>query len=200
MFTGLIDRIGIVSVISNNSGMMTLEINIPNHDAYQCLKGDSIAVNGCCLTLTELKVGTAKFDVSSETMAKTNLCKLQTGDRVNLERALEVGSRLGGHMVSGHVDAKAELIKVKPGEDGWLFQVKVEKSWSKYLIHKGSITLDGVSLTINALSDGKDDSIADLMLIPTTLSETTFGNLPEGWLLNMEVDLVGKYIERLTKR
>ena len=200
MFTGLVERIGKVEEISHKEGLMELSIRIPSPDSFTSKLGDSIAVNGCCLTLTSYGNEIATFDVSKESLQVTNLGSLKQGSPVNLERALIAGSRLGGHIVSGHVDCLATLLTKEPQRDGWLYKVAISRYWSKYLIHKGSLTLDGVSLTINKLTDEKDRSIAELMLIPTTLEHTTLRGMTPGWKINLEVDLVGKYIERFEAR
>ena len=116
---------------------------------------------------------------------------------VNMERALRLGDRLGGHMVSGHVETMGTLESIEKNSDGWLVGVTVPRDAAKYIIPKGSICLDGVSLTVNTLSDFETNSLIELMLIPTTVSETTFGNLKTGWKLNIETDMTAKFIERL---
>lgn len=200
MFTGIIEALGKVVAIENNSGMVTAEVRIENRSEYPAQLGDSIAINGCCLTVSKIPEElTYRFDISKETLSKTNLNNLAIGLTVNLERAARLGSHMGGHLVSGHVDGLAEVVSVSQDADGWQVIVLVPKNFSRYLIDKGSICLDGVSLTINTLSDTDEGSHVGLTLIPTTVQETTFSHLKPGQALNLEVDILGKYLERLIK-
>lgn len=200
MFTGIIEAIGEILAIEDNGGMITATVGIKNRSEYHAQLGDSIAVNGCCLTVSDIPANlTYRFDISKETLSKTNLAALSVNQYVNLERAARLGSHMGGHLVSGHVDGIAEVMSVSHDSDGWQVCVRVPSAFSRYLIDKGSICLDGVSLTINTLTDDKDGSLVGLTLIPTTVQETTFSQLSPGNKLNLEVDLLGKYLERLVK-
>lgn len=200
MFTGIIEALGKVTAIEDNNGMMVAEVRIENRSDYPANLGDSIAINGCCLTVSTIPEKlTYRFDISKETLDKTNLGGLAVGSIVNLERAARLGAHMGGHLVSGHVDGLAEVISVSQNSDGWQVLVLVPKNFSRYLIDKGSICLDGVSLTINTLSDTEKGSHVGLTLIPTTVQETTFSQLNPGQALNLEVDILGKYLERLIK-
>ncbi len=198
MFTGLVEKTACLKALNENAEKMT-EFVFSVEGPYETNLGDSVAVNGCCLTVTQNDNGLLHFDVSKETLAKTNLNQLAVGSEVNLERALALGDRLGGHMVSGHVDALATVESVEKDPQGWLVKVKVTKHYAHLIIEKGSITLDGVSLTINHVEDQQEGCIVDLMLIPTTVEETNLKHLKTGLHLNVEFDLVGKYIERITR-
>ena len=156
-------------------------------------------MNGCCLTVTELYDDAYSFDVSRETLDVTNLNQLNAGSPVNLERAMQVGDRLGGHMVSGHVDGLGSIHSIDQQADGWEVVIQLSQDLSQYVIHKGSICLDGVSLTVNKLIDENDYSFVHLMLIPATIQETTFSDLKPGWKMNVEVDMVSKFLKRLSK-
>lgn len=196
MFTGLIERLGTVTGTKIDNGMLELEV-ATGAEPYETCLGASIAINGTCLTVTQINGQHLRFDVSEESLNVTNLGQLKIGDNVNLERALTLATRLGGHLVSGHVDGLGEITAVEPGPAGWLFRVQIPANLSRYLIPKGSICLDGVSLTINELKDNANGSNISLMLIPTTLNETTFGSRQPGWQCHVEVDMIGKYLERL---
>lgn len=199
MFTGLIERTATLRSLSEENGITTMVVEPAGGEAFTVTHGASVAVNGCCLTVTAFDEKTLTFEVSRETLACTNMHKLQEGSRVNLERALRVGDRLGGHMVSGHVDGTGILTTVHPADDGWYIEVLIPAELAGWVIPKGSVCLDGISLTVNGLKDREDGCLIDLMLIPTTLDETTFRDLKEGWTLNLEMDLVGKYIARLAR-
>lgn len=201
MFTGLIERTGQIIALTglDNNKEMTRLIIDPGAQAYKTKLGDSIAVNGACLTVAEIKHQMLIFDISSETLRKTSLGLLREGDHVNLERAMALGDRLGGHMVSGHTDGTGVIHSVDKNSEGWLVRIKVDKNLSRYIIPKGSICLDGVSLTVNSLEDRDQNTILDLMLIPKTLETTTFSSLSSGQTINVEVDMVGKFLERLNQ-
>ncbi len=161
--------------------------------------GDSVAINGCCLTVTSNKVQLLAFDVSRETLAHTSLGELGENSEVNLERALKLGDRLGGHLVSGHIDGVGVVDRILKQPDGWELMLQIPTSLGRYVIRKGSICLDGVSLTVNALADHGQTTIIGLTLIPTTVSMTALKSLHEGQRINVEVDTIGKYVERLTQ-
>ncbi|MES2743826.1 MAG: riboflavin synthase [Bdellovibrionota bacterium] len=196
MFTGLVERVGRIAAIHDKDGFKVLTVSLSKPEAYATQLGESIAINGCCLTVTQFDQTSMSFDVSFESLDKTNLGSLQLGSPVNLERALRMGDRLGGHMVSGHVDGRAMLTSIEEEEGGWNVFVEIPRDMSGYLIPKGSITLDGTSLTINGVEDLEHATRIRLTLIPLTMAHTTFGQLKAGWPLNVEVDLVGKYLER----
>ena len=152
--------------------------------------GESIAVNGCCLTVAEITTGELGFDVVPETLEKTNLGLLKTGDDVHVERSLRIGDRLDGHFVQGHVDGTARLLLHKSNDDEWRLSVEAPAHLGKFLSPKGSVTLDGVSLTIAALEHDR----FEVALIPTTLHLTQLGRRPIGWPLNLEADILSKTV------
>ncbi len=156
-------------------------------------EGESIAVNGVCLTARRIRGNRFLADVSPESLARTNLGRLASGDTVNLERALRLSDRLGGHLVSGHVDAVAEVLSRQTLGDFTRFSLAVPSELGKYIIEKGSVTLDGISLTVNAV----DERQFSVSIIPHTLEITTLGGLRVGAPVNLEVDLIGKYVEKL---
>jgi riboflavin synthase len=199
MFTGLVERVGRIAAIHERDGFKILTVALQEPEAYATQLGESIAVNGCCLTVTAFTPSSMSFDVSFESLDKTNLGYLALGSPVNLERALRLGDRLGGHMVSGHVDGRGTLVSLVEESGGWNAFVEIPRDLSGYLIPKGSITLDGTSLTINAVEDLVHATRIRLTLIPLTMAHTSFGELKAGWPLNVEVDLVGKYLERFAQ-
>lgn len=213
MFTGLVERTGrIVSltrpgVTGEAGGFMTAitQLIVDAGKGFETKPGDSVAVNGCCLTVTSNKVSLLAFDVSRETLDKTSLGSLGEGQDVNLERALKLGDRLGGHLVSGHVDGPGRVERILKKPDGWELAVAVPGALGRYLIVKGSICLDGVSLTVNSLRDEPDaggaggETVVGLMLIPTTVSLTSLKHWREGQAINVEADPIGKYLERLAR-
>jgi riboflavin synthase len=163
--------------------------------------GDSIAVNGVCLTVTGVEpeadgTGVWSTDVMAETLRRSSLDAVGSGDRVNLERAVTVQTRLGGHMVQGHVDGVGTVVSRTPGEHWEVVRIAVPAGLARYVVEKGSITVDGVSLTVSALADTPDPWF-EVSLIPTTLRETTLGERAPGDRVNLEVDVIAKYVERL---
>jgi riboflavin synthase len=203
MFTGIIERTGKVVSVSTHpggglGGMNAItQVIIDPEKGFDTKLGDSVAVNGCCLTVTSNKMNLLSFDVSRETLDKTNLANLRESQDVNLERAMALGARLGGHMVSGHIDCCGTIEKIEKNSDGWIVEVSIPRNFGRYVISKGSICIDGVSLTVNTLKDIADRSVVGLTLIPTTISLTCFRHAQKGAEVNIEVDLIGKYIERL---
>jgi len=192
MFTGIIQGKGkIVEKRPFAKGMLfTIEALF---DLTEPEEGESIAVNGVCLTAKQISGRRFAVDVSPESLSRTILGNLSSGNSVNLERALRLSDRLGGHLVSGHVDATAEILKRKPEGDFTLFSFGVPKGLGKYIVEKGSITLNGISLTVNYC----DEKIFNVAIIPHTLAVTTLGLAKPGDLVNVEVDLIGKYVEKL---
>jgi riboflavin synthase len=160
--------------------------------------GDSIAVNGVCLTVVEvLADGSFTADVMQETLNRSSLQKIDVGSRVNLERAAALNSRLGGHLVQGHVDGTGHIISRSPSDNWEVVRIALPDAISKYVVEKGSITVDGVSLTVSALGGERGDEYFEISLIPTTLNLTTLGAAPVGTPVNLEVDVIAKYVERL---
>ena len=191
MFTGLVETIGIIdSLRPEGPGVRLLvRAGVVADDASL---GDSIAINGCCLTVVEKNGETLGFDAGSETLSRTNLGKLLPGSRVNLERSLKVGDRLGGHYVNGHIDAVGTLDQVKQ-EGAWAFYwFRVPQELSRQMASKGSITVDGVSLTLVDVQPG----LFSVALIPHTLETTTLGKLIPGDAVNIETDILAKYVEQ----
>ena len=192
MFTGLILGKGkVIEKRASGSGMVfSLDADFDLNDPEE---GESIAVNGVCLTAMNINVRRFTVDVSPESLARTNLGKLSVGSKVNLERALRLSDRLGGHMVSGHVDAVSKVLERRPLGDFVQFTFGVPAGLAKYIIEKGSIAIDGTSLTVNSC----DDKTFSIVIIPHTLEVTLLGTLREGDSVNIEVDLIGKYVEKM---
>jgi len=195
MFTGIIEELGRVvnANLSSVSGRLRLTAGLVSGD---CRIGDSIAVNGVCLTAVEIRPPVIDFDVSRETLRRSNLGRLRPGDRVNLERALPADGRFGGHIVSGHIDATGKFLRRDRDGNAETLSFTAPAPVSRYLVEKGSIAIDGISLTIADLQ-GDDFSIA---VIPHTMAVTTLGRLRPGAEVNLEVDLIAKYVEKLLAR
>ena len=185
MFTGIVEELG--TVRSRDGNRFTFDAQLVVEDAKV---GDSIAVNGCCLTVVDVGAGWWAADVVDESLSRTNLADAQPGDGVNLERPVRAADRLGGHIVQGHVDAVGEVVDPAPD-----LRVRFPRELSRYLVEKGSITVDGCSLTI---VDAGDDEFT-VAIIPHTAAATTLGGRKRGDRVNLEVDLVAKYVERLLK-
>jgi riboflavin synthase len=191
MFTGIIQKLGKLAEIKKSGQEQSWLVDTAFNDLSL---GESVALNGVCLTVTSTTPkGLAQFFLSSETLEKTQLKTLSVGDTLNLERALALGDRLSGHIVQGHVDTIATLQSITPLDQSFDLEIKMPTSLLRYCIEKGSITLDGVSLTINSI---KNDSIF-IRVIPHTWTHTRFHTLKKGALLNVEVDLIAKYAEKL---
>jgi riboflavin synthase len=196
MFTGIVEELGEVTARDALTDAARLIIRGPTvtSDADH---GDSIAVNGVCLTVVEvLPDGRFSADVMAETLDRSNLGALQAGSRVNLERAAALNSRLGGHIVQGHVDGTGQIVARTPSEHWEVVRIEVPAAVARYVVEKGSITVDGISLTVSALGDEPRDWF-EVSLIPTTRELTTLGSAPVGTRVNLEVDVIAKYVERL---
>lgn len=193
MFTGLVQDVGVVQSVRINQQGSTLELKT-HMDTSDWELGESVAVNGACLTVTHVKGQSFTVDCSLETLRCTTLGALKAHSKVHLERALQLGDRLGGHLVSGHVDGLGTVLSVRPEGNAIRIDIQPPEELLKYMINKGSITLDGVSLTINTL-ETKSFSVA---IIPHTQEMTHLGEYQVGTHINLEVDQIGKYIERLT--
>jgi len=193
MFTGIIQAVGTVAAMEPRGGDLRLRVNAGKLDLGDVAIGDSIATSGVCLTVTALPGDGYWADVSRETLRLTSLGKLSPGSRVNLEKSLTPGSRLGGHIVSGHVDGLGEVVSLEEEARSWHFVIRAPDALARYIAHKGSICVDGTSLTVNAV----DGACFDLNIIPQTMAETVFGDYEPGSLVNLEVDVIARYLERL---
>lgn len=192
MFTGIVEELGRVVAIEHAQESAVLRVggSVVTSDVAP---GASIAVNGVCLTVTDRHDGTVGFDVMAETLDRSSLGALVVGDPVNLERALAATDRLGGHIVQGHVDGTAQLLRRTPGDRWEVVRLSLPDAVARYVVEKGSIAVDGVSLTVSALGEG----FFEVSLIPTTLALTTLGHKQVGNVVNLEVDVIAKYVERL---
>ena len=188
MFTGIIEEVGRVKAIGN--GGLQVSASRVLEDVQL---GDSIAVNGICLTVTEFSGSSFRADVMPETIRRTSLAELKIGSPVNLERALTLSSRLGGHMVSGHIDGVGRIVSLKDDKNAILMKIAADAGILHYIVEKGSVALDGISLTVAAVTD-RDFTVS---LIPHTRQVTNLGSKGEGSLINIENDVVGKYVEKL---
>lgn len=193
MFTGIIEAVGTVRAIEPRGGDVRLSIATGKLDLGDVKLGDSIATNGVCLTAVVLPGDGFVADVSTETLARSTLKSLKVGDRVNLEKALMPQSRLGGHIVSGHVDGIGEVVGRDVSARAVLFRIKAPDELAKYIAEKGSITTDGISLTVNGLRGAE----FDLTIVPHTVQETNIAGWTVGTKVNLEVDVIARYLERL---
>ena len=193
MFTGIIQAVGEVAATQPSGGDLRLRIKTGKLDLSDVALGDSISTNGGCLTVVELPGDGYWADVSVESLNFTTLGDLKPGSRVNLEKALTPASRLGGHIVSGHVDGVGEVVSLHEDARSWRFVLRAPDELAKYIAHKGSITVDGTSLTVNAVNGAE----FDLNIIPQTMAETVFGDYKPGTRVNLEVDVIARYLERL---
>jgi riboflavin synthase len=194
MFTGLIAELGTVSAITKGESSAVFTIDAPALISEIKL-GDSVAVNGVCLTATSITKSTFTADVMVQTLSLTSLSQIIIGSPVNLELAAQLNARMGGHMVQGHVDGVATVIGLTPGEKWAQFDIKVPDHLTKYIVNQGSICLDGVSLTVGEISDS--NNVLTVWLIPETLERTNLAIKKPGDLINIEVDVLAKYVERL---
>lgn len=192
MFTGIVEEVGVVASIDSLDQASRIRITgmLVTSDAQP---GDSIAVNGVCLTVVDPRDGTFAADVMAETLNRSSLSAITVGAQVNLERAARVDSRLGGHIVQGHVDGVGRISSIEIQENWTLVAIAIPPDLSRYLVEKGSITVDGVSLTVVAVTADE----FTVSLIPTTLSETTMGSKVAGDSVNLEVDIIAKYVEKM---
>ena len=193
MFTGIIQSIGTLANSQPKGGDMALLVNTGKLDMSDVALGDSIAVNGVCLTAVAITESSFTADVSRETLALTSLGNLSKGSSVNLEKALTLQTRLGGHMVSGHVDGLGEVESRHNDGRSTRFRIKAPDELAKYIAAKGSITIDGVSLTVNIV----DGAFFEINIVPHTIQETIIGSYQAGTKINLEVDVVARYLERL---
>ena len=196
MFTGIVEELGVIADREDlsDAARFTVRGPIVTADAGH---GDSIAVNGVCLTVVDLRPGEFTVDVMGETLRRSSLSDLAAGSTVNLERAMPANGRFGGHIVQGHVDGTGRVLSVSPSENWTVVRIGVPGKLTRYLVEKGSITVDGVSLTVSSVGGSGDDSWFEISLIPTTLNETNLGATKPGTVVNLEVDVIAKYVERL---
>ncbi|MBJ7288591.1 riboflavin synthase [Williamsia sp.] len=199
MFTGIVEERG--TVVSRedlvDAARFTVRGPLVTSDAGH---GDSISVNGVCLTVVDQPTADDfTVDVMAETLRRSSLASLDAGAPVNLERAMSAGGRFGGHIVQGHVDGVGHVLSVDPSENWTVIRIGIDAATSRYIVEKGSITVDGVSLTVSGISEpGAELSWFEISLIPTTLSMTTLGTVTVDTVVNLEVDVIAKYVERLT--
>ena len=196
MFTGIVQRQGTVVGLTGTGQERVLALRPRGEWSLPVRLGDSIAVNGGCLTVSRLDSKVLEFDVSNETLDRTNLGQLKAGNQVNLEASMSAESLFGGHLVAGHVDGLATLMNVKEVMRSRWMEFKVASSLASFLAEKGSLALDGVSLTVNQVRDEEDGVWVSVNVIPHTLAMTTLGQLVCGDSVNVEVDLVARYLER----
>lgn len=193
MFTGIIQAVGKIAAIEQKGSDARLRVDAGRLDMANVNTGDSIAVSGVCLTAVEHSAAGFTADVSGETLARTTLGQRRTGDTVNLEKALTLSTPLGGHLVSGHVDGVGTVVSREAEGRSVRFRFEAPDALARYIAEKGSICIDGVSLTVNAVNGAK----FDVNIVPHTLAETTLDGLKPGLKVNMEVDLLARYLERL---
>lgn len=193
MFTGIITAVGTITAIQPRSGDVRLRIATGRLDLRDVQLGDSIAVSGICLTAVELPGDGFWADVSRESLERTILGEAATGSRVNLEKALTPTTRLGGHLVSGHVDGIGTISEWRPDGRSWRMRIQAPNALARYIAEKGSICVDGISLTVNRV----EGAAFELNIVPHTLAETTLAEVQAGRRVNLEVDLIARYLERL---
>lgn len=194
MFTGLVEEIGVVEELEQLDDAVRIAVRAPKV-TKDAAPGDSIAVDGVCLTVVDNVDGTFTADVMRETLNRSRLGTYQTGSEVNLERALATGQRMGGHFVQGHVDGVAEVVSRTPSEHWEVVRFTLPERLERYVVEKGSIAVNGTSLTVSAVGEG----YFEVSLIPTTLRDTTAGTLAPGDPVNLEVDIVAKYVEKMVQ-
>jgi riboflavin synthase len=192
VFTGIVEDIGKVNGIRRKQKESVFSFQVDRIDIGEVELGESITVNGTCLTVTSIGKNNFTVDASQETLSKTNLGELKKGDRVNLERSLRAGDKLGGHIVNGHIDGVGKVQSRRKRGDSHIFRFSVPKALSRYIVEKGSVAVDGVSLTVNEVK-GHEFTVN---IIPYTLEETIFGRLKKGDTVNIECDIIGKYVEK----
>ena len=197
MFTGLVAELGKITAITRGETSSVLTVHAP-HLTPELSIGDSIAVNGTCLTATSLTSDSFTADVMVQTLSLTSLGKLEEGSAVNLELAAQMDMRMGGHIVQGHVDGIATVISRTPGEKWEQFIIEVPSELSRYIVNQGSICVDGVSLTVGEINDANNQ--VTLWLIPETLAKTNLSLKAAGDIVNIEVDILAKYVERLISK
>jgi len=201
MFTGIIEAVGSIKAINVNAQGARLVIATNSLDMSDVKLGDSIATNGICLTVVDFDssshTGSYSADVSNETLQRTGFANYQVGSKVNLEKAMLASTRFGGHMVSGHVDGVSEVLAINNNGNSIEYWLSMPSDLAHYIAEKGSVTIDGTSLTVNALSEGTSQGKFRLTIVPHTVKETIFADYKVGTKVNIEVDLIARYLERL---
>ena len=200
MFTGIIESIGTVNQISKTNFGLQLTISVSNQIYDEVKLGNSVSVDGVCLTITnKISTNNLCFDVVEETINKTNLSNLELENKVNLETAIKINESLGGHIVQGHVDTTGIINNIKSIDKNFIFKILINKKWLKYCIQKGSIAIDGISLTIAEINDNDDSKLGliTVSIIPHTYDNTNLQFKKKNDLVNIETDFFGKYIEKL---
>ncbi len=201
MFTGIIEAVGSIKAINVNAQGARLVIATNNLDMSDVKLGDSIATNGICLTVVDFNSGNGNgsysADVSNETLQRTGFANYKVGSKVNLEKAMLASTRFGGHMVSGHVDGVSEILAINNNGNSIEYWLSMPSDLAHYIAEKGSVTIDGTSLTVNALSEGSSQGKFRLTIVPHTVKETIFAGYQVGTKVNIEVDLIARYLERL---
>ncbi|HEX4946383.1 MAG TPA: riboflavin synthase [Blastocatellia bacterium] len=192
MFTGIIEELGTIQSLTNVDNGARIVVNAPTILSDAKI-GDSIAVNGVCLTVVEKTATTFAADISAETLRRTSLKQIRVGSKVNLERPMTPNARFGGHIVQGHVDAMGTFVNAKAEGDGWVVRIQFPPELGRYIVEKGSITVDGISLTVAALGD----DWFEIAVIPHTWKVTNLATLTAGSAVNLEVDVIAKYVERM---
>jgi len=193
MFTGIIAAVGKIGAVISRGGDMRIKVATDKLDLTDINLGDSIAINGVCLTVVEKSISSLSFDVSRESLGRTSLGSVAVGSRVNLEKALAVGDRLGGHFVSGHVDGLGKILSLSTVARSVIFKIEMPADLGRFVAEKGSICIDGVSLTVNKV----EKNWFEVNVIPHTLQETIIDSYQAGTVINLEVDLIARYLERL---
>ncbi|TMP82041.1 riboflavin synthase [Pseudoalteromonas phenolica] len=193
MFTGIIEATGKLTELTQNQGDLTVRVSSPNLDIGDVQLGDSIATNGVCLTVVEKFSDGFRADVSNETLKLTQFAQYKLGQTVNLEKALQPVSRLGGHLVSGHIDGIATVVAISPNARATEYWLEAPSELMKYIPYKGSVAIDGISLTVNEIKDCQ----FKLTIVPHTAQETTIAEFKVGSKINLEVDQIARYLERL---
>jgi len=195
MFTGIIQSVGTVVTREPTGDDFRFVIATDFGDMSDVALGDSIAMNGVCLTVTQIEGENIAADVSVETMSKTDVGNWQKGTRLNLEKSLTLQDKLGGHMVSGHVDALATCTRIEASGRSWIYDFEIPQELDKYFVNKGSVGLNGVSLTVNTI----ENNILSVNLIPHTLEHTNLGDLSVGDQVNIEIDTIARYVEKMIR-
>ena len=190
MFTGIIEKVGKICAIKKNGDSSIIDVQI--NDASYSL-GDSICINGVCLTVENINQDIYTFSISPETNKLTNLKYLNVNQDVNIETSLTINKLISGHLVQGHVDTVAEILEISQYDNSWVVKLKIDVHFIKYIIQKGSVTLDGVSLTVNDVTNSE----FNVMIIPHTYQNTIFKEYKIGSIVNIEIDMLAKYIEKL---